>query len=274
MEILNIKYKNEAIALIIDPIKSNTDIVAGNNIPYLVKSLYQNIPEKKRISYGNYHIIKILSEFLFQELKDLNLLKSMTFIYNNCEDYRSKLVALGTLSLYGLGHYQEVLPSFETAGASENWIVRESSAGLFRKLIKKYPEEIKEYLHQLVKSQDPNLRRFAIETLRPVIENQWFYKKPDYSLSILKYMLKEKNLYARTSVGNNLSDLARHLPDLIYSIIAELVENGDKNSYWIAYRACRNLVKKDPLKVMDILNINEYHYKDRKYKRSDYDDLS
>jgi len=83
-------------------------------------------------------------------------------------------------------------------------------------------------------------------------------------------MLTESSAYPRTSVGNNLSDLARKNPDLIYNIVKDLVQNGNKNSYWIAYRACRNLVKKEPIKVMDLLLIDEYKYKKNRYKRIDY----
>ena len=53
-------------------------------------------------------------------------------------------------------------------------------------------------------------------------------------------------------------------------LVEELVNSGDKNSYWIAYRACRNLVKKEPIKVMDLLKIDEYKYKKRVYVRDDY----
>ena len=83
-------------------------------------------------------------------------------------------------------------------------------------------------------------------------------------------MFTESSAYPRTSVGNNLSDLARKNPDLIYNIVKDLVQNGNKNSYWIAYRACRNLVKKEPIKVMDLLLIDEYKYKKNHYKRIDY----
>jgi len=65
-------------------------------------------------------------------------------------------------------------------------------------------------------------------------------------------------------------DLARRLPDLVFGIIRELVGTGDKNSYWIAYRACRNLVKKEPIKVMDLLQVDEYRYKKKRYRRNDY----
>lgn len=123
---------------------------------------------------------------------------------------------------------------------------------------------------KIVKSDNFNIRRFVSETLRPVCENKWFYKNPDYPLSILENMFKESSPYPRTSVGNNLSDLSKKLPHLVYDIVEELVDSGDKNSYWIAYRACRNLVKRESIKVMNILKVDEYKYKKKIYKRSDY----
>jgi len=83
-------------------------------------------------------------------------------------------------------------------------------------------------------------------------------------------MFQERLAYPRTSVGKNLSDLARRLPDLVYDLVKELVDSGDKNSYWIAYRTCRNLVKKEPIRVMDLLKVDEYKYKKRIHKRSEY----
>jgi len=140
----------------------------------------------------------------------------------------------------------------------------------FRKLIKKHPEEMSKFLLELVKSEDANTRRFVAETLRPVQENRWFYKNMDYPLSILKKLFKESSPYPRTSVGNNLSDLASQLPELVYGLVKELVDSGDKTAYWIAYRACRNLVKKEPVRVMDLLNADDYIYKKRRYMRNDY----
>ena len=64
--------------------------------------------------------------------------------------------------------------------------------------------------------------------------------------------------------------MARHLPDLVFELVIELVSSGNRNSYWIAYRACRNLVKEDPRRVMDVLHVNEYRYKKRVYRRSEY----
>ncbi len=148
--------------------------------------------------------------------------------------------------------------------------MRELAQMFFRKLIKKYPDQMWRYLFNLTGSEEPKIRRFVSETLRPVKENRWFYKKPDYSLTILRNLFRESSEYPRTSVGNNLSDLARHLPDLVLNLVEELVESGDRNSYWIAYRACRNLVRTRPIKVMGLLGVDEYRYKKRVYRRSEY----
>lgn len=272
MQILNPEIQQKIADLIINNCLSKQYDLVTKNISPIIDELYTNIPANKRISYGRVYTIKILSEHLFSYLTSIEtpVFQIASYVFTNGDNFNLKGVALGMLSFIGLKDYEKVLPYFENAAADDNWDVREMAQMFFKKLIKKYPDEMKEYLQKLVKSENLNIRRFVAETLRPVQENQWFYQNPDYPLSILRNLFKEKAAYPRIAVGNNLSDLARRLPDLVYDLIKELVESGDKNSCWIAYRACRNLVKKEPLKVMDILKVDEYNYKNRVYKRSDY----
>ena len=251
---------------VINPMISGDIDKSAEGIEVILKKMYDSIPDNKRISYGRVHTVKLLSKYLFEKLSDLNIAKN---IFDKTTNWSAKATSLGILSYIALEDYKPVLPYFEKAASDENWDVREMAQMFFRKLIKKHPDQMQKYLLVLVKSDDPNIRRFVSETLRPVQENKWFYNNSDYSLKILKHLFQEKGAYPRTSVGNNLSDLARHLPDLVYKIVEELVESGDKNSYWIAYRACRNLVKKEPEKVMNLLQINEYKYKKKIYKRYD-----
>jgi len=246
--------------------------VAIAQIPNIIDELYANIPDNRRTSYGRVHTVKVLSEYLYTQFTQMGApaYEIASRAFKKADDYRTGGVSLGILSHYGLGDYRKVLPYFESAAASSDYAMRELAQMFFRKLIGKHPDEIKEYLLRLAKSEDANVRRFVSETLRPVQENRWFYKNPNYPLSILKNMFKESSPYPRASIGNNLSDLARRLPDLVYDLAKELVDSGDKNSCWIAYRACRNLVKKEPLRVMDLLKVDEYKYKNRTHKRSDY----
>ena len=242
---------------------------AAAAIPPVIDLLRANIPSGKRISYGIYHTVKVLSAYLHTNLcrEQLPVLAIGAGLYEAAVDARSVGVALGILSLHGMADCGPVLTHFEDAAGSPDWIVREFAQGLFRKLVGKHRDRIRAYLVRLSASSDPNVRRFVAETLRPVQENRWFYGEPDYPLGILRCLFRESIAYPRTSVGNNLSDLARRLPGIVYDLVAELVAGGDPNSHWIAYRACRNLVKKEPLKVMDLLGVDEYRYKNRTYSR-------
>jgi 3-methyladenine DNA glycosylase AlkC len=238
----------------------------------ILNELYDSIPDNKRISFGRVYTIQELSKHLFSSLTEANaaVYEIGSAMFEQSSDFRSKGVALGILSFYGINNYERVLPFFESSASSPSWDMREFAQMFFRKLIQKNPNEAKEYLLKLAVSKDPNTRRFVAETLRPVKENKWFYKHPNYPLPILRNLFKESSAYPRTSVGNNLSDLARHFPELVFGLVKELVESGNRNSYWIAYRACRNLVKKEPARVMDLLRVDEYKYKQKVYRRSDH----
>ena len=240
-------------------------------VPKIIDELYSRIPDNKRISYGRVHTIKVLSKFIYEGLaaKKAPVLEISAYLFDNAMEFKGKSVALGMISYCGIEAFEKVLPYFESAATHQDWDVREMSQMFFRKLIKAHPSESKKFLLRMACSKDPNARRFVGETLRPVQENQWFYKDPEYSLEVLRLMFKERSAYPRTAVGNNLSDLARRCPELVYALVEELVASGDKNSYWIAYRACRNLVKMEPEMVMGLLKVKEYKYKDREYTLSD-----
>lgn len=272
MQILTTEIKDKVAEVIFENCLSKQYDLGVENIPKIIDELYTNIPDNKRTSYGRVYTVRVLSEYLFNQFSEVDAptFEIASTIFNKGDEYKSKSVALGILSFVGLTNYGEVILYFETAAADDNWDIREMAQMFFKKIIKKYPHEMKPYLLKWVTSENPNVRRFVAETLRPVQENRWFYKKPDYALSILRHLFKESAAYPRTAVGNNLIDLARQLPDLVYDLVKDLVESGDKNSYWIAYRACRNLVKKEPIKVMDLLKVDEYKYKNRIHKRSDY----
>jgi len=268
MKLLSAKTEKDIDKKIIENILKENYGLAVKNISLVFDKLYKKIPDKKRISYGRVHVIKLLSKNIYEKLFESG---SVNFdiaadLYEKSKNFKSKGVSLGIISFCGLEEPKRTLPYFVSAADSPDFDQREMAQMFFRKIIKKHPATAKKILLNLVNSSYSNVRRFVSETLRPVQENKWFYERPEYPLSILRNLFKESSPYPRTSVGNNLSDLAKHDPDLVYKLIKELVDSGNENSYWIAYRACRNLVKKYPKKVMALLKIDEYKYKT--YKRS------
>ncbi len=272
MQIINYDVERKIQDNIVINVLQGKYASAMKNVLDILEVLYDSIPEDKRISFGRVYTIQVLSRYLFSSFveKGANIYEIGATLFERSEDFRVKGIALGILSFYGIDDYKKVLPFFEDSASSDDWNMREFAQMFFRKLIQKWPYEMKEYLLKLTGFKDPNIRRFVSETLRPVKENRWFYKNPNYALSILRNLFRESSKYPRTSVGNNLSDLARHLPDLVFEVVKELVASGDRNSYWIAYRACRNLVKKEPIKTMNLLRIDEYKYKKKVYRRSEY----
>jgi 3-methyladenine DNA glycosylase AlkC len=272
MTVLNEGIERRTDLSIVECLRRGDYDVAMDAIPLVVDDIHANIPDNKRDSYGIVYAVKVLSEHLYGRLLQARvpILPAASHMLEAATDATCRGVSLGLLSFHGMDNLELVLPHFELAAASPDWNTREYAQMFFRRLIGHHPDEARQYLLRLAKSEDAKVRRFVGETLRPVQENRWFYKAPEYPLSIIGKMFKESSPYPRTSVGNNLSDLARRCPETVYAIVRELVDSGDKNSLWIACRACRNLVKQDPLRVMDLLKTDEYRYKKRVYRRSDY----
>lgn len=238
----------------------------------LIERIRDDIPEKKRISYGRYSITKKMGEVMFPLLceKDIDIIQLSTDIFDNPEHdefVRSLSIQLLTLQGESGGKPEKILPFVEKAAMDDNWIVRECSAGYVRKLIEKYPEKMKKWYLKMVRSKNPLQRRFTCESLRPVADNGWFKKQPEFVFPIISCLFEEHEEYPRTSIGNSLSDWMRIDKEKTLKIVRKLVKSGNKNSYWIAYRACRNLVKKEPLLVMDMLGVDHYKYKDRNFRR-------
>ena len=270
-KLIRIKHK-ENLSQIVNRIPNIGNSILVEELKQLIEAIHHDIPSKKRISYGRYTIVKNLGLLFYNFLdikQNINLIKLTVDLYNHKQKAPFvKSMALQLLALKAIksGELDITMQVFRKAACHNHWQVRESAAGLIRQLVKHYPEPFHEWYLQLVKSQNPYTRRFVSESLRPVVENKWFLKNPDYPLSILKFLFNETHPYPRTSVGNNLSDWSKKDPDRIYKIITKLVVSKDKNSYWIAYRACRNLVKKNPDKVMNLLGVTKYKYKKNRYK--------
>ena len=247
-------------------------LAATEALSRLFDILYKNIPDKDRLSHGEVYIIRELSKNIHPKLiyGSAEIYQCGEYFFKNSEDFHVQGIGLNILSFYGVQAPDKVFHFFEIAAKSDRWHLREYAQMFFKKIIKKHPNKSHDFLLEKVKSDSPLIRRFVAETLRPVQENRWLYKEIDYSLSILKHLFKEKDAYPRTAVGNNLSDISKQLPEMVLEIVKELIASNDSNSYWIGYRACRNLIKQNPIAVMDILQIDRYKYKSKIYFRHDY----
>jgi 3-methyladenine DNA glycosylase AlkC len=233
----------------------------------LKDEIYSAIAEKQRIGRGITWVVQRIARLFARTCgSEANLrLAGLALTAHLTPDDILLGVPIFMLGEYGENHPTEIYEFFTGMADSPDWVVREFAQAGFRPVITPNRETVLPWLKEMATDESPNRRRFVAEALRPVTTNHWITKEPDYSLGVLRLMFREAHPYPRTSVGNNLSDLSRRQPEVIYAIVKELVELQDDNSTWIAARACRNLVKADACKVMDLLGVEEYHYKDRHY---------
>jgi len=233
-----------------------------------LKDLMASIPDKRRASYGIVSVIVSYCKTAYKTRPDVYDL-ALT-LYREGKDYRVICVGLGLLSHIGVDQPHKILPLLEEAADHAQWEVKEFVQMFIRKITKKHPEVVQNFLIHLTQSSSASKRRMASEALRPVVENRWIHDQPDFALKVLRHLFHESQDFPRVSVGNCLSDLSRKNPDLILGLVGDLVARQDENAYFIAYRACRNLVKSRPLEVMNLLKIETYKYKNKSYHKKNY----
>lgn len=266
--------EQQSAGLILQQFSQGDSSSALSELRQLVNDIHAAIPEKQRIGKGITWTLQRAAGLLVEECTEPRQMRELAGQIEAALPADDRLVGIPMILMaeYGVGDPLPALTYFRGAANNPGWMGREFAQFAFRRMILPQRPLVFLFLEEMAQSTEPNQRRFCGETLRPVVENQWLQKVPQASLAVLRHLFREPHPYPRTSVGNNLSDLSRRNPELIFAIVEELVSTGDANSYWIAYRACRNLVKHSPKRVMDALRVDEYHYKDRNVSRDEIKD--
>lgn len=232
--------------------------------------LMKSIPDKRRRSYGIVSVIAAFCKAINNEIPQSSFEIGFR-VYSKSTDFRTVSLGLGLVSHAGIEEPIKVLPILADAANHDIWEVKEFVQMFIRKITKVHKTTVQDFLMDLTQSENPNLRRFASEALRPVVENKWIHEEPDFSLKVLRKLFRETEEFPKVSVGNNLSDLSRKNPQLILNVVKELKSLNNEHSDFIAHRACRNLIKDYPLEVMNLLGVEEYKYKKSRYSKKDFE---
>ncbi|WP_173426608.1 DNA alkylation repair protein [Paenibacillus ehimensis] len=132
--------------------------------------------------------------------------------------------------------------------ADSHFGVREIAWMALRESISKQLSESLDILREWVRDEDPNIRRFAVESLRP--QGVWakhlaeLKKQPELALSLLEEVKSDPVKYVQDSVGNWLNDAGKTNPDWVRRICNAWLEASDtKETKRIVARATRSLLK-------------------------------
>ncbi|SFV67319.1 DNA alkylation repair enzyme [hydrothermal vent metagenome] len=114
-----------------------------------------------------------------------------------------------------------------------------------RAFIKKYPQMM-EQMKKWSLSSNQHIRRLASEGCRPrlpwAIALPQFKNNPQAVLSILENLKNDESEYVRRSVANNLNDISKDNPNIVFKIAKNWLGNNERTDKLVKH-ACRSLLK-------------------------------
>ena len=156
---------------------------------------------------------------------------------------------------YGLDH-------FEQSMAAQYEITQRFSAEFsIRAFIERYPLQSFELFQQWIKDPNPHIRRLVSEGTRPRLP--WasglrdLQADPAPIVPILEALKDDPELYVRRSVANNLNDIGKDHPQLVYQLLASWQKNSNKNRDWVINHALRSAIKRCEPQALALLGYKD-----------------
>ncbi|MHA1425412.1 MAG: DNA alkylation repair protein, partial [Candidatus Helarchaeota archaeon] len=215
---------------------------------------YDLIPDKERVGKGMIYIVKIVAEVLYNHIKQKNSQPSesqqqiITLIEKFERDPELIRLAIHLAANLADDSFENISGKIETWALNEEWEIQENACHPIMRGLKKWRNAMLCKLREWVHHEDERLRRLVSESLRPKSEIKWLRDPTQNTevLEILTVLNHDPSIYVRKSVGNNLKDLTKYMPETILDLIEdwltikdELGVQEQKNLMWTIYHALR-----------------------------------
>ncbi|MBE7096683.1 DNA alkylation repair protein [Bacillus cereus] len=143
---------------------------------------------------------------------------------------------------------KDTLTYIRPFAADHHFGVREIAWMSIREGLSQNIEESVELLVEWAKSEDENIRRFSVESIRP--RGVWskhieiLKQEPEKALPILSLLKSDPSKYVQDSVGNWLNDASKTKPDWVMNLCEEWAKDTDiKSTSRIIKKAKRTILK-------------------------------
>lgn len=117
-----------------------------------------------------------------------------------------------------------------------------------RPFLERYPEQTLALLHTWTSDPSPHVRRLVSEGTRPRLP--WasrlreFQRNPAPVLELLERLKDDPELYVRRSVANNLNDIGKDHPELLFATAQHWLQDASEERRWLVQHALRSSVKR------------------------------
>ncbi|PFY09200.1 DNA alkylation repair protein [Bacillus toyonensis] len=143
---------------------------------------------------------------------------------------------------------KDTLTYIRPFAADHHFGVREIAWMSIREDLSQNIEKSVELLVEWAKSEDENIRRFSVESIRP--RGVWskhieiLKQEPEKALPILNLLKSDPSKYVQDSVGNWLNDASKTKPDWVMNLCEEWAKDTDiKSTSRIIKKAKRTILK-------------------------------
>ncbi len=152
---------------------------------------------------------------------------------------------------HGLAH-------FEVAMRAQHALTQRFSAEFsIRKYLQQKQRDTLKTLRTWATDPSDHVRRLVSEGTRPRLP--WaprlraFQQDPRPVLELLELLKDDPSLYVRRSVANNLNDIGKDHPELLFETAARWSKNASENRQWIIRHALRSAVKRGERGALRVL---------------------
>ncbi|MCP4762695.1 MAG: hypothetical protein GY870_13030, partial [archaeon] len=157
-----------------------------DKIKLFLEKEYEIIPEKERIGKGSVYITTAVAATSIDYLLEQQNIDAFPLILKIFEQGESTnnnhlrnyaITLMGEICGISKKNLIKALAQVKVWGDHPLWEIREMSGYIIRKGLKKFPDTILYTLKTWIISENDNLRRISIESLRPLSDIKWLRKQ-------------------------------------------------------------------------------------------------
>lgn len=195
--------------------------------------------------------IRLIGQLLDDVLREENEEKQaevlQVFAHHVSDSVRCWAAYMNKQSLSTL---EEKLAYIQPFAADHHFGVREIAWMSVRESLSLQLDQSIEHLTEWAKSEDENIRRFSVESIRP--RGVWtkhielLKQEPERALPILNLLKSDPSTYVQDSVGNWLNDASKTQPNWVTNLCDQWSKDSDtKATSRIVKKAKRTIVKEN-----------------------------
>ena len=152
---------------------------------------------------------------------------------------------------HGLDHFEESMR------AQYELTQRFSAEFSIRAFLERHPQETLARLARWANDPNEHVRRLVSEGTRPRLP--WaprlrdFQRDPRPVIALLEKLKDDPSLYVRRSVANNLNDIGKDHPELLFETARAWMRDASPERRWVVSHALRSAVKRGEVGALEVL---------------------